>query len=437
MSNGNELAVAGRQQTGIAAIGQGSTVLGQLQPRIPIGGRVRAGIMVLTSTASKNSNAVQMYDQLRREGMSYKEMNYRIKEGCRLQANPLTPKNVPFFTVRQSDFKTPGAAESILQRYGEIIPEHSPERQLYRFPVILPIDNWQGVMPHAFNCYSASERQYWSQYDDAGTRFCMMHAAPEFVGTGDKRQMVRREGGRATVVRPANDGRCVPDQCPEYQKSACKLTGRFIFYVPGIPGSSAIELPTTSFYALQAARQQLEMMMHLRGRISGTHNGKAMFWISKKHDEVSMLDPKTGKPKRVRQWIIQLEADIDMTRMFERNEPMNAMAAASEAAAMLSVDRDEITGATISEDDIVGEFDDAIEGELVDDAPAAAAKTAQDEPAGDAAEYHSLVNKIAAAADIDAVNEVLDLLRSNEALDDQQKRDLKQLAARRVKEVAK
>ena len=82
--------------------------------------------------------------------------------------------------------------------------------------------------------------------------------------------MIRLFGGRKTVLREENNGLCEPEACREYQARQCNLTGRFLFFIPGIRSISAFELHTNSFYAMNAAIQKFETIGFLRGgRISG------------------------------------------------------------------------------------------------------------------------------------------------------------------------
>ena len=201
---------------------------------------------------------------------------------------------------------------------------------LYRFPIILPTDSWLANMPHGLKCYTRSELVYWSEYGPDGNRYCETHGTVE---TDPKNQRARRVfGGRPVVVR----GMCEPNACPEYQASKCKLSGQLLFYVPGAPGSSAIALATTSFYSLQQMRQQMEMVAFIRGgKISGVLNGKPLFYLTKKYEDVSMLD-ENGQAKKVKQWLIHLEANIDMTRLFRESEPNQVLADGATAAQVLT-----------------------------------------------------------------------------------------------------
>jgi len=304
----------------IASLGTGMSILAERPIQIPIGGTIRSGIMVLTREFAGHERAKEIYAEGLDAGVAFKAINDKIKKELNLQKNPMTPKNAAYFTARPGDFAMPEIADRILELYGEDGPEGF---QLYRFPVIFPVDQWLACLPHEFACYSANERRYWSEYGPDGTRYCKTHAPVEMDPKNRRARKVF--GGRRVILRDDNQGVCHPDACPEYQKGECALAGRFIFYIPGIPGTKAIQLPTRSVYSLQAARQQLELVAFVRGgRISGKHHGEPIFWIAKKAEDVSMIDPATGKPKKVKQYLIALEANIDMTAMMdtaEQDEP--------------------------------------------------------------------------------------------------------------------
>lgn len=323
-----------QESSGLMALGQGQSVLGETQARIPIGGKIRAGIKVLTSTANKHPKAGSIYADGVMAGESWDAIEKRLKEACGFDRSPLTPRNVPYFTARRSDFVVPEVAERLMQLYGE---DRGDGVRLYRLPIVLPLDTWLGNMPHGLKEFSRSELIHWSDYGPDGNRYCYTRGAVEI---DPKNKRARRVfGGRPVILRNENDGQCVPDHCTEYQASKCKLSGGLVFYVPGVPGSSAIQLPTTSFYSLSQWRQQMEMVGFLRGRLSGLGpDNKPVFWLSKKQEEVSMIDPETGRPKRVMQYLVNLEADIDMSRVFRTDTPSLPGA---EAAAMLGHDAED------------------------------------------------------------------------------------------------
>lgn len=339
-------------QTGLA-INDGPSVLGERAARIPVGGKIRSGIKVLTAAARKLKGAQEIYDAGVQAGSTWDQIEKAIRERCNPQRSPLTPRNVPYFTVRRADFTVPETADRIMEIYGE---EMDGERRLLRFPVIFATDSWQANMPHALRSYTASQLKYWSEYTADGDRICMTKATVHVDGRN--RRAHRPFGGRPNVPRPDTGGVCDPDQCPEYQTRKCTLSGSLLFFIPGIPGSSAIELPTTSYYSLQQARQKMEMVAYLRGgRISGTHDGQPIFYLTKSEEEVSMIDSETGQPRRVKQFLVSLEANIDMQRVFQAAEVrrLEAGAAGQRAAAALTLQDD------LPEDDLPLEDEDTVD----------------------------------------------------------------------------
>jgi len=135
------------------------------------------------------------------------------------------------------------------------------------------------------------------------------------------KRAIRIFGGRKTTLRQQNGGLCDPELCSEYQNRQCNLSGRFIFFIPGIKSIGAFELHTNSFYAMNAAIQKFETIAFMRGgRISGFLDGKrTSFFITKKLKEVPHID-EMGRAVRVAHWIIDLEAPIDVTALLRDQE---------------------------------------------------------------------------------------------------------------------
>jgi len=293
------------------------TLLGQGPARIPTGGKIRAGIKVLTKKAAGEPKAKAIYEQGVAAGQSFEQIERAIAEALPNLKTPLVPRNVPWFTVRAQDFPNPEIARDILDAYGE---DRGEGRRLYRFPVVFPSDYWQTVMPHELAAWGAHEKHYWSQYSaDGRVRHCMCHAPVPVDETG--RRTIRLFGGRKTMIREDNGGLCEPEACREYQHRQCNLTGRFLFFIPGIRSISAFELHTNSFYAMNAAIQKFETVAFLRGgRISGfLDRQRTPFYLTKKLMEVAHIDEQ-GRAVRVPQWIIDLEAPVDVTALLRENE---------------------------------------------------------------------------------------------------------------------
>ena len=125
-----------------AVQGSGATaappLLGHGPARIPIGGKIRAGIKVLTKKAAGEPRAKAIYDQGVAAGQSYEQIERAITEALPNLKTPLVPRNVPWFTVRAQDFPNPEIAAQILEAYGE---DRGEGRHLYRFPVVFPSDS--------------------------------------------------------------------------------------------------------------------------------------------------------------------------------------------------------------------------------------------------------------------------------------------------------
>lgn len=294
------------------------TVLGQGQARIPTGGKIRAGIKVLTKKAAENPKAKEIYEQGVASGQSFEQIEKALTEALPNLKTPLVPKNVPWFTVRAQDFPNPEIARQILDAHGE--DRGDGVKRLYSFPVVFPSDMWQVVMPHELASWGLSEKRFWSQYSpDGRARHCMCYAPVPRNDSG--KRAIRVFGGRKTILRNENGGMCDPERCREYQQRQCNLSGRFIFFIPGIRSISAFELATNSFYAMNAAIQKFETIAFLRGgRLSGFLDAKRTpFYFTKKLRNVPHID-EDGRAVRVPQWIIDLEAPVDVTALLRDND---------------------------------------------------------------------------------------------------------------------
>jgi hypothetical protein len=306
------------------------TLLGNGPRRIPTAGKIRAGIKVLTRKASQHPEARAIYDKGLAEGWSFDAMASAITEALPQLVEPLVPRNVHWFSVRPGDFANPELAHQIMEAYGE---DRGEGRRLYRFPVIFPSDHWPTVMPHELAAWGISGKRYWSQYSSDGKlRQCMRFAPVPVDDTG--RRTIRIFGGRKVITREANGGLCDPEACPEYQLRECNLSGRFVFFIPGIRAASAFELPTTSFYAMNAAIQTFKSVAFLRGgRISGFLDRQhTPFFIRKKRMELLRIDER-GQAVRTPQWIIDLEAPVDVAALLREHEDAETALTEARAAA--------------------------------------------------------------------------------------------------------
>lgn len=272
--------------------------------RLPVSGKIRPGVKVLTKAAAGNPALMQAYNDGVAAGVSFDEIASRLSKIKGVPSYPLTPKNVPYFTARQGDFATPGAAKTIMDLYGEVRHGDS-ERRLYAFPIVFSSDSLDLVFREQFEAWRASELHRWSEQDPGtGELMCMMRAE-----TKPDPSKARRWGGRATVPeRPCN-----PNDCGLFAKGECKHIGSLYFWVPGILGAGTIELTFTSVYASMGVAETIELVRAGLGRITGLHNGKPIFWVSKSHERVARMNWESGKPEKSDQWIIRLDATgVDM-----------------------------------------------------------------------------------------------------------------------------
>jgi len=308
------------------------SVLGQRAGRIPTGGKIRAGIKVLTKTAAALPGVRKLYDDGLASGMSFEQIEQLIRKAYPHVGTPMAPKNVPWFTAHPGDFANRAVADRLLDLYGE--ERADGVRRLYRFPVLFPADQWQVVMPHELVAWGASGRKFWSEYSaDGQTRHCMRYAAPAQTNS---RRVVRVFGGRRPELRPDNGGLCEPQQCEQYQSKACNLSGAFIFYIPGIASLDAFELHTNSFYALSRAIEKFDTLGALgNGKISGfLDQHGATFVMTKQLRQVSHIN-EHGQPERTEHWLIELEAPIDMGALLRGASDRHLLERGTAAALML------------------------------------------------------------------------------------------------------
>lgn len=327
------------------AIHDGPSVLGEKSVRLPTCGAIRPGIMRLVKEF-ESKEATAAYARAAASGVSWDKVEEEVRRAIGLsreqrKSSILTPQNTPYFVLRKGDFTMPEIAARILDLYGE---DRGQGRQLYRFPVVFLIDSWLTVLPHEFGVYRGKQKVFWSKYGDDGVRYCMTQGKAEY---DEKAKRYHRPfGGVQPQLRDWNDGKCAPDDCPEYQAGQCKMRGRLHFCIPGVPGGM-LWMPTTSFYGLDQMRSQMLTMLHTRGRMTSRANEPPMFYLTKREAEVSNLDLKTGERKRVKQLLPWLELGVDFTQLLEAPEPADVV--------------EHATG--VLQGEVTQQFDDDIPGE--------------------------------------------------------------------------
>lgn len=308
-----------------------SALMGKQTLSPKVSGKIRPGIQILTKAGKENPRAVALYNDGVAKGNSYEDIEDRIYK--ELDIHALRPVNTPFFTVRRGDFGgMPELADLILNKYGEVRDDNV--RRLYRFPVVFGADEITRILNFSFQMYGKSGIQYWSgDSSDGQTRTCNTFAPIAREGS----KVVRLVAGRDVVPRSDNQGICTPGLCPEFQDKKCTMRGRLLFYIPGVPGGGLIELPTGSKNFGVDSETVLNDIIRLgNGRIPTMVDGKPVFYITKRLRNVPMIDYEQGKATRTDQWIIEIEADIDMSRLRVSTTPLYLIGNASSAAAALT-----------------------------------------------------------------------------------------------------
>jgi hypothetical protein len=95
---------------------------------------------------------------------------------------------------------------------------------------------------------------------------------------------------------------------------------------------------------MNAAIQKFETISFLRGgRISGfLDSQRTPFYLSKKLMQVARIDEQ-GRPARVPQWIIDLEAPVDVAELLRENEDVETAIVQAHRAAQVLEDRSSVT----------------------------------------------------------------------------------------------
>jgi len=292
--------------------------------KFPKSGVIRPGIMVPKSSCSASD--VELYKTLAAQGKTWDEIEAKLGTDGGGRAK-LIPKNVDYFSVFPGDCVNPENAHKLMQLYAD------GDGKLRSFPVVFPMNEWWNIVPHSLICYGSAGLKYKSDFklikDKNGQG---LDAESICTFPLDLKPGIKVFGGRAWAERP-----CDPATCVEYQSGECAFRGAVQFYIPGISGAGLWMLPTSSWYSLVDIKSSLELVSRITGgRLSGTFGGKSIFRIRKVNEEVSRIDPKTGKSVKTSQWLIKLEADVDMTALAARYESGNLLSAGFAASNMLA-----------------------------------------------------------------------------------------------------
>ena len=313
----------------------GHTILGRRPPRMPVGGVIRAGIQVLSKAAASVPKVQQIYDAGVAAQEPFETIEKRIQDHVpELKKKALFPKNTPWFVVRRGDFNPPELADLIMEKYGTV--REDGIKRLWSLPVVFPVDQWEMLLPHTYQSFTASGLKYWSEFGADGGMHCMTFE-PVAINPATKRA-VKMAGGRNRIQRPDNGGLCDPDHCAQFQRKECQLRGKLYFFIPGIPTIALMQLSTGSINGLEAVRSQMMTVAAARrGRLSGfLDDDAATFVLSKQQMEVPGIDEETGQPIRRQQQIITLSAKMDLTQLYRVQNPRLLTHQGGEAAAALN-----------------------------------------------------------------------------------------------------
>lgn len=309
-----------------------STRAANTDQQIRLGGKIRAGIKVLTKAAQNNPKAVSIYAEGVEKRQKFTDIEKRIKDATGI-ANPMFPRNTPFFNVAASDFGMPEIAALIVDTYGEVRSDHSDKKQLYRFPVVFHSDDLNEVYPNQFKRHG-HEPHYESHYGEDGERYCRYLPTVSDEQAADIRtRRIKKVPRREKVVR----GRCDPGTCYEFGQGQCKFRGRLLFYVPGIPTTGMLGMETSSEYAAEGIWSDLERIRDALGTIprwNPNKPGAPIFWITKSLEPRTYFDEQ-GKKQSGFQWVPKLQADIDIGALLSSGKVM-ALPAAQTPVAWLS-----------------------------------------------------------------------------------------------------
>jgi hypothetical protein len=296
--------------------------------QIRLGGKIRAGIKVLTNAAKANPTAVAMYNEGVAMRQKFTDIEKRIKGATGIN-NPMFPRNTPYFNVAASDFGMPEIAQLIVDTYGEI-RDGDTTKQLYRFPVVFHSDDLNEVYPNQFMRHG-HEPHYESHYGEDGVRYCRYLPAISDEKAAEMRtRRIKKVPRREKVVR----GQCDPGSCHEFGQGQCKFRGRLLFYVPGIPTTGMLGMETSSEYAAEGIWSDLERIRDALGTIprwNPNKPGAPIFWITKSHEPRTYFD-EHGKKQSGYQWVPKLQADIDIGALLTSGKVMALPSAATPVA---------------------------------------------------------------------------------------------------------
>lgn len=281
--------------------------------KIKSGGKIRCGIKLLTKKAMESDDAKRLYAQGVERRLKFSEIEKEITRQTGI-ANPLYPRNAPYFRVSSSDFAIPEFAEHIVERYGEI-QEHSGRKQLYRFPIIFHSNELEEIYPNKFQRYGA-EPAYESVYkgNERLCQFLPIITAEELAEQRARRQ--KRFPRREPVVR----GVCDPNVCQEFLAGQCRFRGTLYFYIPEVRTPGPLSMDIGSEYSAQDIWNDLARIRDALGYLPKMHPDNPelpAFYITKVAEQRSFYD-EHGQRQVGIQWVPKLQCSIDIGLLIAR-----------------------------------------------------------------------------------------------------------------------
>lgn len=307
-------------------------LLGTSMAGTQYGGIVRPGVMVLRKEGITEEDRKKFAEMCAAEA-KWDDIDKALGPVTapeRLKGkSKLVPLNVDFFTINKRDCLNPDNAALTMEKYAD------RDGKLRSIPVWFPINDWWELIPHSLTSFGKTQGiKHKSSFvpvkDSLGrvTEVKRVCETPEHVERGR-----RIFGGRSWTQKD-----CDPDNCQEYQDGNCKLRGRIQFMIPGLCGGDMWVIPTTSFYSLSAIKQTLTRVYEVtNGRIANIiYRGNTIFTLRKRLATVPTIDYDTGEPKLRKQYLINLDLNIDLFELAKMYETRNILARGRQAADILT-----------------------------------------------------------------------------------------------------
>lgn len=276
--------------------------------KLRCGGIIRTGIKVLKKDAT--AAEVKLFKELEAQGLPYDEIDRRLGGQPKTNTSKLFPKNADHFVIRECDFKRPGDARTIIEKYAD------PDGKVRSFPIWLSVGDIDRVLWHSFKSFNGSGTITASSYYE-GKQLMVRYLPKDFKGVPKQSDWLTAPLDADKPTSPAGH--------------KLQFGGLLRFNIPGLRGFDEIFIPTKSYYGIGYSIALLRRIRARLGRFDGTLNGEPFLCISKSPEVVS--DPKGNK---VTQYIPVVELSVDPIEL-ERYAAPNAVAARSASAlAMLT-----------------------------------------------------------------------------------------------------